>query len=484
MSQYNQAQLISASNAAYVTNTSGLITAANVRQLNSDWISSSALVNQSNTFTGDQTIIGNLTASLGQGNIWVGNGTNTNVQIATASLQTNTGSLVTTASFNSFTQSYQTDSASFNSRINAVSSSGGNINTGSFITTGSVGLNQSITGNLKVTGSFTVQGAGGTQVLTSIVGGNTMFFGGANNSLTIYSGSDNANFFPNGITYNSPSTQTNINFQTPNAFIQSKGNTYFQNTIGGVGTGSYGFTARNGGSFTFGLVNPVSASGNFNFNAQSGAITLLTQNNDSNAWNISGGGNLANINLFQRGVGDIQIASFPYVSASITTQTLGLNSNNQYSAPFINMYGQYPNANIFTDDAHWPGNIFGGYNIQDQITNFTIGTLAANSYTPEYSGETVGWFGGGANNENGSNTAFIMRTGSADLEIFKPTDFNFDVTIQKATTPGTPPTTTANLILSYVSQSLNFANDTDAATGGVPLGGVYRNGNFLMIRMS
>jgi hypothetical protein len=40
------------------------------------------------------------------------------------------------------------------------------------------------------------------------------------------------------------------------------------------------------------------------------------------------------------------------------------------------------------------------------------------------------------------------------------------------------------LILSYVSASLNFANDASASIGGVPLGGVYRNGNILQIRIT
>jgi hypothetical protein len=34
-----------------------------------------------------------------------------------------------------------------------------------------------------------------------------------------------------------------------------------------------------------------------------------------------------------------------------------------------------------------------------------------------------------------------------------------------------------------VSASLNFANDTAAAAGGVPLGGLYRNGNAIQIRL-
>ena len=38
-------------------------------------------------------------------------------------------------------------------------------------------------------------------------------------------------------------------------------------------------------------------------------------------------------------------------------------------------------------------------------------------------------------------------------------------------------------ILTQVSESLNFTNDTAAAAGGVPLGGLYRNGNSIQIRI-
>lgn len=41
----------------------------------------------------------------------------------------------------------------------------------------------------------------------------------------------------------------------------------------------------------------------------------------------------------------------------------------------------------------------------------------------------------------------------------------------------------ATLILAQVSASLNFADDTAAAAGGVPLGGLYRNGNVIQIRI-
>jgi hypothetical protein len=40
------------------------------------------------------------------------------------------------------------------------------------------------------------------------------------------------------------------------------------------------------------------------------------------------------------------------------------------------------------------------------------------------------------------------------------------------------------VVLTQVSQSLNFANDAAASAGGVPLGGLYRNGNVIAIRIS
>lgn len=46
------------------------------------------------------------------------------------------------------------------------------------------------------------------------------------------------------------------------------------------------------------------------------------------------------------------------------------------------------------------------------------------------------------------------------------------------------PITNSYVVLTQVSQSLNFADDTAAAAGGVPLGGIYRNGNFILIRLS
>jgi len=48
---------------------------------------------------------------------------------------------------------------------------------------------------------------------------------------------------------------------------------------------------------------------------------------------------------------------------------------------------------------------------------------------------------------------------------------------------GAQTVTTGYITLTQVSQSLNYADDAAAAAGGVPLGGLYRNGNFIAIRI-
>jgi hypothetical protein len=50
-------------------------------------------------------------------------------------------------------------------------------------------------------------------------------------------------------------------------------------------------------------------------------------------------------------------------------------------------------------------------------------------------------------------------------------------------TSGTSANLSGYVVLTQVSQSLNFINDTDAGNGGVPLGGLYRNGNIIQIRI-
>jgi hypothetical protein len=61
--------------------------------------------------------------------------------------------------------------------------------------------------------------------------------------------------------------------------------------------------------------------------------------------------------------------------------------------------------------------------------------------------------------------------------------YKSDVDSQWGTTAESIKVIPPHLILTEVSESLNFANDGLAAAGGVPLGGLYRNGNVIQIRI-
>ena len=80
----------------------------------------------------------------------------------------------------------------------------------------------------------------------------------------------------------------------------------------------------------------------------------------------------------------------------------------------------------------------------------------------------------------GSQTAALAAGGNTQMscteEFTKPAG-------EMGTTFCTSSTTGA-VILSQVSSSLNFTDDTTAAAGGIPLGGLYRNGNFIVIRLT
>ena len=59
-----------------------------------------------------------------------------------------------------------------------------------------------------------------------------------------------------------------------------------------------------------------------------------------------------------------------------------------------------------------------------------------------------------------------------------------DKIISCVTSATTASLTASYAILTNVSSSLNFTDDSQAASGGVPLGGLYRNGNIIQIRIS
>ena len=86
-----------------------------------------------------------------------------------------------------------------------------------------------------------------------------------------------------------------------------------------------------------------------------------------------------------------------------------------------------------------------------------------------------------------TSASYALSTSYAPTNITSSWSNN-SVTASYVATASYAPTN-ANLTASYailasVSSSLNFVDDVAAAAGGVPLGGLYRNGNFILIRLS
>ena len=107
------------------------------------------------------------------------------------------------------------------------------------------------------------------------------------------------------------------------------------------------------------------------------------------------------------------------------------------------------------------GGYFGRWNANDGIRNGT--------------GENIFLVGTGVSGSR--KTGFLIDSGSnsyfeGSLNVSGSTSMTGSLLVSSFTT------------LASVSSSLDFADDTAASAGGVPLGGLYRNGNFVMIRLT
>ena len=125
------------------------------------------------------------------------------------------------------------------------------------------------------------------------------------------------------------------------------------------------------------------------------------------------------------------------------------------------------------------------------------GTVSASIFSGSFVGDGSGLTnvpggGGGSTNPAGSNTQIQFNNAGS---FGASTSFVFDSTgptakisgsliVSQSAATGTAVTVeNGHVILSQVSQSLDFVDDTAAAAGGVPKGGLYRSGNFIAIRI-
>ncbi len=127
---------------------------------------------------------------------------------------------------------------------------------------------------------------------------------------------------------------------------------------------------------------------------------------------------------------------------------------------------------IFTGSLYTTGSIVstGSLNISGGITGSLFGTA---SYAVQ--AQSASYWSGSITN---AATASYVQTAQTASYALNAVSASYALTSSYLN-----PINNSYLVLSQVSQSLNYQDDTEAAAGGVPLGGLYRNGNFILIRI-
>lgn len=113
----------------------------------------------------------------------------------------------------------------------------------------------------------------------------------------------------------------------------------------------------------------------------------------------------------------------------------------------------------------------------NKSTNSISASYSLRSTTSSYA------LNGGTRLHTGSSYP-ITSSYSNNSKLFDNKSIDVFATTGSNTFTNNQTVTNGFVILSKVSSSLNFADDIAAAAGGVPLGGLYRNGNFILIRIT
>ena len=161
------------------------------------------------------------------------------------------------------------------------------------------------------------------------------------------------------------------------------------------------------------------------------------------------------------------INPFPFTGSASVLGSLTLDSpgNDYVDDTYVNDYLFGGNALIVSDNAIFSGSIT-ALNLSGSVSGSFQGDInteqlrinSVNDYIDNYVEDYIGGIA-------------LITTGSAIIE------GGADIIGQVKQSAGA-------VILTKVSESLNFANDIVAASGGVPLGGLYRSGNDNKIRIT
>ena len=180
--------------------------------------------------------------------------------------------------------------------------------------------------------------------------------------------------------------------------------------------------------------------------------------------------------LEQEPTTDYTVSGTTFTMISIPPANLELEVRKFYSTATINIITSSLNAQYFTGDGittqySLTGSVLNDY---DVLVSFD-GLIQKPTYDYTITGSILNFTSAPPTNIDGE-IRYLMASTTGLIS-------GTNVSSSYALTSSYVNTLNQIVILSQVSSSLNFVNDTTAAAGGVPLGGLYRNGNAIQIRL-
>jgi hypothetical protein len=395
---------------------------------------------------------------------------------------------------------------------------GGTIDTGSFATTGS----NTFSGSQNIIGDVTSSGVFYAQQLRVVSGSSAVFGIGSEDAAVIYISSSNANYSSNALVTPNP-----IALQTSHDSVPSP-----NTKAGAILLSSYNYNDNKTAQTQLATVNMAT-------NNHDSAFTIMLRNGAGNrnevlrllsdgstimsgslvvdstlpglsdkGVQVTGSLNTTHTSgLLSQGIVDIideDLSSlFPaYNIASGSVNGFSLNSGSNSPAIFVGTVS-YTNINGIT------GSILNGAAISFSsgstacsvgLQKTTGGTQTQLYYSPDYAGGNesyrvqVGDIGGG------ENRLVIYKSNTLGEEIqLKASDTtegfvldhsfsNSSASLFKVKNSGSVNTIfdirNNSTVFTQISESLDFADDSAAGIGGVPLGGLYRSGSDIKIRIT
>ena len=247
-------------------------------------------------------------------------------------------------------------------------------------------------------------------------------------------------------------------------------------------SGSYALTASyalNGGSGGGGIF--VTTSSIIDINISSSVDKFITDGTNNTYTLTLPSTNPNDLLVFLDGLEqepttDYTVSGTTFTMISIPPANLELEVRKFYGSAIISIITSSLNAQYFTGDG-----VTTQYSLTRSVSNdYDVlvsfdGLIQKPTYDYTITGSILNFTGAPPTNIDGEIRYLMGSTTGLINET--------NVSSSYALTSSYVNTLNQIVILSQVSSSLNFVNDTTAAAGGVPLGGLYRNGNAIQIRL-